>query len=95
MGQAGNELLLGEDRELIIDTLDVLYCRHLMAVHCTLAIGNRLAGQALLHLKDEIEEVLAQNLDSARKLAERVAELDGAVSGDPATLAERAGVGPS
>ena len=94
MGQAGNELLLGEHRELIIDTLDLLYCRHPMAVHYALAIGNRLAGQALFLRKDEIEEVLAQNLDSARKLAERIAELDGAVTGDSATLAERGGVGP-
>ena len=54
-----------------------------------LAIVNRLSGQALFLLASELEEVLSQNLDSAKKLAERIAELDGAVTEDPAALAAR------
>jgi hypothetical protein len=43
-------------------------------MHYALAIGNRLAGEALFLLSDELEELAAENLRSARALAERIAE---------------------
>jgi ferritin-like protein len=91
MGQAGNALLGGADRDAIVDALDRLYCRHLVAMHWALAVGNRLEGQPLFLLTDELNEVLDDSLDAARKLADRIAELDGAVTGDPTALRQRNG----
>jgi hypothetical protein len=79
MGQAGNALLGGADRDTVVDALDRLYCRHLVAMHWALAVGNRLEGQPLFLLTDELNEVLDDSLDAARRLADRIAELDGAV----------------
>jgi hypothetical protein len=48
-------------------------------MHWALAVGNRLEGQPLFLLTDELNEVLDDSLDAARRLADRIAELDGAV----------------
>jgi ferritin-like protein len=81
----------GVDASGVADELDGLYARHLLAVHWCRAVSNRLEGQALFLLGDELDEVLEQNLSSARKLADRVGELGGAVAGDPRELVARAG----
>jgi ferritin-like protein len=91
MGQAGNALLGGADRDAVVDALDRLYCRHLVAMRWALAVRNRLEGQPLFLLTDELNEVLDDSLDAARRLADRIAELDGAVTGDPAALRQRNG----
>jgi ferritin-like protein len=91
MGQAGNALLAGVDATDVARELDGLYCRHLLAVHWSLAVGNRLEGEALFLLSEELDEVLDQNLASARKLADRIAELGAAVTGDPRRLVSGAG----
>ncbi len=92
MGQAGIELLGSANAPAIRDALDRLYCGHLVAVHVCLGVQNRLAGPPLFLLSDELEEVLGQNLKSARRLGQRLSELDGAVTADPGNLGSRAGV---
>jgi ferritin-like protein len=91
MGQAGNALIAGVDAAAVARELDGLYCWHLLAVHWSLAVSNRLEGQALFLLSQELDEVVDQNLASARKLADRVAELGEAATGDPRRLVSGAG----
>lgn len=89
MGKAGNALLGGADSGKVANELDRLFCHHMLASNWALGVGNRLEGQPLYLLGDEMEEVYEQNRTSARELAERVAELGGAVTVDPAAMLER------
>jgi hypothetical protein len=64
MGQSGDALLVGVDAAEVARELDGLYCRHLLAVHWSLAVTTRLEGEALFLLSEELDEVLDQNLAS-------------------------------
>jgi ferritin-like protein len=93
MGTAGNALIKGVDTQELIDTLDGFYCYYLQALHWSLAVLNRLEGQAAFMLTAELEDVSKQSLKQAKRVAERVAELGGAVTGDPAQLVARSPIG--
>jgi ferritin-like protein len=89
MGTAGNELLKNIDAQELIDTLDGFYCYCLQALQWSLAVLNRLEGQAAFMLTEQLEKLEEQSLKHAKRVAERIAELGGAVTGDPARLAVR------
>ncbi len=52
------------------------------------ACMNRLEGQASLVLEDAFEEKVKQNFDHTRKIAARLGQLGGAITGDPTRLVE-------
>ena len=58
-------------------------------MHFSHALHNRLEGQAAFLLGDELEENAEQGLKAARKLADRIGDLGGAVSADPTRFVER------
>jgi ferritin-like protein len=59
-----------------------------------LAVENRLAGPALYLLQDELPEFAETHRRASAALAGRVAELAGAITGDPTKLVELSGLGP-
>ena len=89
MGTRGRELVRDLDPAEIAATLDSFYCYHLSVMHWTHAVANRLEGQALFLLGDETAEVAAESLEKAGKLADRVAELGGAITADPTDFVAR------
>jgi len=89
MGVAGRALMNGIDVEEIVEALDGFYCYNLVVMHFCYALENRLEGQASFLLGGELEEVAEESLKTAKKLADRIGELDGAVTADPARLVER------
>jgi hypothetical protein len=58
-------------------------------MHFSQALGNRPEGQASFLLVDELEGVAEAALQAAKKLADRIGELRGAVTAYPALLVER------
>ncbi|MFI6319768.1 ferritin-like domain-containing protein [Nonomuraea sp. NPDC050556] len=90
MGREGNALLRGADPAQVADELDRLFCYHMLASNWALGVRNRLEGQPLYLLNDELEQVHERNLTSALALAYRVAELGGAVTVDPAAMLRQA-----
>ena len=93
MGKAGVGLIKGIDVEEIVDRLDSYYCYNLVVMHFSYALHNRLEGQAAYLLGNELEENAEQSLKAARKLADRIGELGGAVSADPTLFVERSPLG--
>ena len=89
MSVAGTALIKGIDVEDIVEALDGFYCYNLVVMHFCYALENRLEGQASFLLGDELEEVAEESLKAAKKLADRIGELDGAVTADPGRLVER------
>jgi bacterioferritin len=84
MGKAGNSLIKGIDIEEIIDTLDSFHAQSWVVVHFSLALKNRLEGQAAaFSLSKELEEKAQESIGHAKKLAERIAELGGTETGNP------------
>jgi ferritin-like protein len=94
MSQAGNALLRGVDAEAVVADLDRLRAAHVVAEQWLLAVENRLAGPALYLLEDELPEQAETNREAGALLADRVAELDGAITGDPTKLVELSRLGP-
>jgi ferritin-like protein len=86
MSRAGNALLHGIAPEAVVSDLDLLRAAHVVAEQWLLATENRLEGSALYLLDDELPELVDINRQAAAALAGRVAELDGAITGDPALL---------
>ncbi len=84
----GNALIKGIDLDEIIRMLDSLYAYEMVATHYSLAVLNRLEGQASFVLQAPFEEKIQQNFDHARKIADRLGELGGAITGDPTLLVE-------
>ena len=85
MGAAANALIKGVDVEDVTRHLDSFYCYHLTRVHYALALKARLEGQAAFLLGEgELDEVLEDSLAAVRKLADRVGDLGGEVTADPA-----------
>jgi ferritin-like protein len=54
------------------------------------AVANRLQGMAIYLLSDELPEVADHARAAARRLADRIGDLGGAVTGDPRQLLDRA-----
>jgi bacterioferritin len=77
MGSAGNSLIRGIDIQEIIDLLDSFHAQSWVVVHFSLALKNRLEGQAAFLLSKELEEKAEESTKHAKKLAERIAELGG------------------
>jgi ferritin-like protein len=92
MSRAGNALLRGVAPEAVVADLDRLRAAHVVAEQWLLAVENRLAGPALYLLDDELPELTEINRQAAAALAGRVAELDGAITGDPSLLIEVSGL---
>ena len=90
MGTAGNALIHGIDHQEIIMTLDRLYAYELVALHWALALRPQLTGTASVVIGEELDGLTDESLAHARALAERAAQLGGAVSGDPSGLLDRA-----
>ncbi len=93
MSQAGNALLRGVDAYSVVGDLDRLRAGHIVAEQWLLAVENRLEGPARYLLGDELHEQVEIHRQAAAALAERIAELDGAITGDPTLLLELSGLG--
>ena len=84
MGRAGNSLIKGIDIEEIVDTLDSFHAQSWVAMHFSLALKNRLEGEAAASLlSKELEDEAQESMKHANKLAERIAELGGTETADP------------
>jgi ferritin-like protein len=83
MGSTGISLIKGIDIQEIIDTLDSFHAQSWVAMHFSLALKNRLEGQAAFLLSKELEEKAQESMKHAKKLAERITDLGGAETGDP------------
>lgn len=76
--------------EDVIDALDRFYCHNVVAALWADAVANRLEGPAIYLLSDEIPEVAEHARAAAARLAGRIGDLGGAVTGDPRQLLDRA-----
>ena len=74
----------------VIDALDSFYCHNVIAALWADAVANRLEGMAIYLLSDEIPEVAEDARAAARRLADRIGDLGGAVTADPRQLIDRA-----
>src|SRR5215467_1014649 len=78
------------DVQNVIDDLDSFYCHNIVASLWADAVANRLQGMAIYLLSDELPEVADHARKAARRLADRVGDLGGAVTADPRQLLDRA-----
>jgi ferritin-like protein len=76
--------------EKITVSLNGFYCANVITALWADAVRNRLEGAAILLLGDELEEVAAHARSAAARLADRVGDLDGAITGDPRELLQSA-----
>jgi bacterioferritin len=83
MGSAGNSLIKGIEVQEIIDALDSFHALSWVVVHFSLALKNRLEGQAAFFLSKELEDRAQESMKHAKKLAERIAEIGGTETADP------------
>jgi len=83
MGTARNSLIGGIDVQEIIYTLDSFHAQSWVIVHFSLALKNRIGGQADFLLSKELEDKALESMKHAKKLAERIAELGGTETDDP------------
>src|SRR6516225_533480 len=74
----------------VIDTLDSFYCHNVVAGLWADAVANRLEGMAIYLLSDELPEAADHARAAARRLADRIGDLGGAITGDPRQLLDRA-----
>lgn len=88
MKSAGLQLITGIDTEQLANKLDALHAYNMLVMHWALGVRNRLHGQAALLLDEPLEEIAAESLSDAKRLSDRVAELDGAITADPGRLIE-------
>ena len=76
--------------EDVIDALDSFYCHNVVAALWGDAVANRLEGMAIYLLSDELPEVAEHARGAARRLADRIGDLGGAITADPRQLIDRA-----
>ncbi len=88
MGSMNKALVKGITVDEIVRLLDSLYAYEMVATHYSLAVLNRLEGQASIMLEDAFEEKIKQNFEHARAIADRMGRLGGAITGDPSLLVE-------
>jgi ferritin-like protein len=74
----------------VVEALDGFYCHNVVVSLWADAVANRLQGMALYLLGDELAEVADHARAAARRLADRIGDLGGAVTGDPRELVDRA-----
>jgi ferritin-like protein len=74
----------------VIDALDSYYCHNVVVALWADAVANRLEGTAIYLLSDELPEVAEHARAAAGRLADRIGDLGGAVTGDPRQLVDRA-----
>jgi ferritin-like protein len=74
----------------LAEQLDSFYCHNVVAALWADAVANRLEGLAIYLLSDELPEVAEHARAAARRLADRIGDLGGAVTGDPRQLLDRA-----
>jgi ferritin-like protein len=74
----------------VMDALDSFYCHNVIAALWAEAVANRLEGMAIYLLSDEIPEVAEHARAAARRLADRIGDLGGAITADPRQLIDRA-----
>ena len=70
----------------VIDDLDSFYCHNIVASLWADAVANRLEGMAIYLLSDELPEVADYARAAARRLADRIGDLGGAITADPRQL---------
>jgi ferritin-like protein len=90
MGSTGTAIIDSLDPTDLANELDRLHAYELVTALWCRAVENRLAGPALYFLPDELREEAATALERARRLADRIAQLGGAVRAHPAQLLARA-----
>ena len=73
----------------IIDALDSFYCYNITAALWADAVINRLEGLAIFLLGDELAEIADRARAAARRLADRIGDLGGAITADPRQLLDR------
>jgi len=73
----------------ITDTLDSFYCYNIAAALWADAVINRLEGLAIFLLRDELAKVADRARAAARRLADRIGDLGGAITADPRQLLDR------
>ena len=83
---AGPELNIKD----VIEALDSFYCHNVVAGLWADAVANRLEGMAIYLLSDELPEVADHARAAARRLADRIGDLGGAITADPRQLINRA-----
>jgi bacterioferritin len=83
MGSTGNSLIKGIEIEEMINTLDSFHAQSWVVVHFSLALKNRLEGQAAFLLSKEQEDRAQESMKHATKLAECISELGGTETADP------------
>jgi hypothetical protein len=74
----------------VSDALDSFYCHNVVVSLWADAVANRLEGMALYLLGDELEEVADYARGAARRLADRIGDVGGAITADPRHLIDRA-----
>ena len=74
----------------VIDDLDSFYCHNVVASLWADGVANRLEGMAIYLLSDELPEVAEHARAAARRLADRIGDLGGAITADPRQLIDRA-----
>ena len=72
-----------------IDALDSFYCENVVAGLWADAVGNRLEGAAMLLLSDDLQEISDDARTAAKRLADRIGDLGGAVTADPGQFVHR------
>jgi hypothetical protein len=88
MEAAGAALVKDIEPEEVVRRLDGFYS-YIMVVQFCYALETWLEGQASFLLGDELEEVAEEALQAAKRLADRIGELGGAVTAYPSRLIER------
>ena len=78
------------DAQDVIGALDSFYCHNHVVALWADAVANRLEGMAIYLLSDELPEVADHARKAASRLADRIGDLGGAVTGDPGQLLGRA-----
>lgn len=74
----------------VADALDRFYCHNIVVALWADAVANRLEGLAIYLLGDELTEVADHARAAARRLADRIGDLGGAITGDPRQILDRA-----
>ncbi len=74
----------------VIEALDSFYCHNVVVSLWVDAVANRLEGMAIYLLSDELQEVADYARGAARRLADRIGDLGGAITADPRQLIDRA-----
>lgn len=88
LGSMNTALIKGITIDEIVPLLNSLYAYEMVAMHYSLAVLNRLEGQASIVLEGAFEEKVKQSFEHARRIADRICRLGGAITGDPSLLVE-------